>query len=162
MGRFVSTSAVTVGKFFAISRRSVPVLMSHSSRGLSLNTTTRYCLKTNITNTRIQSQHNPAHYPTIRFVVFTSKKCQTLVAMRLGSLKLAVNVSDYQFISSCFRKSLKATRMSFVFNSLLMFLVYSKEQMSSMNKNFLAHTVLNYSILHLAAWSLPLCMPQWN
>lgn len=54
---FVSTSAVTVGKFLAISRRSVPVLMSHSSRGLSLNTTTRYCLRRNSTNTYIQSQN---------------------------------------------------------------------------------------------------------
>lgn len=46
--RFCSTSAVTVGKFLAISRRSVPVLMSHSSKGLSLNTTTRYCLRMDI------------------------------------------------------------------------------------------------------------------
>lgn len=39
------TKAVTAGKFLDISLRMVQVLTSHNSRGLSLNTTARYCLK---------------------------------------------------------------------------------------------------------------------
>lgn len=73
--RFLRTSAVTVGKFLAISRRSVPVLMSHSSRGLSLNTTTRYCLRMGDTNTHIQFQkYELPKIPILRFLEARASK----------------------------------------------------------------------------------------
>ena len=39
------TSAVTNGNFFGIVRRSDSPFKSHSSKGPSLSTTTKYCLK---------------------------------------------------------------------------------------------------------------------
>lgn len=88
------TSAVTVGKFLAISRRRVPVLMSHSSRGLSLNTTTRYCLRTDVTN-RLTAAVQLCYFFTCSY----DNLSLLLMSPVIGFLRILINGATHTTVS---------------------------------------------------------------